>query len=480
MLESIKKLRKLSDFKAIDDQKGVFAFISLFFIISLIIAFTFDGTGDAGDAIAHYHFARFAFAHPEHFFNHWAKPLFVLLAAPFAQFGFIGIKIFNIICVTISLVFTYKIAQKLNLPNAWLAPFILATCSGYFTLMFSGLTEFLCAAMLSVAFYQYIAHKNWLWATILISFLPFVRSEGLLIIGVVSVFLIVKKRWSLLPLLAIGHIVYAFAGYVVHKDLGWVFNKMTYATLSAYGSGSLFHFVDKLYYLTGLPHFLFWIIGTIGFLVGILRGSLGKQAQEITFLIFGSFFTFLIAHSLFWYLGIFLSFGLIRVMNAVMPFFALISLFGFNFFIHSIKNVKAQNIVKQLIIIYFIVFQAIPHPSSINWKTDLSLDEGQVFAKDAALFLKEKYPNHTYFYLHPQIPLTLNMDNFDKKKFRDFSGIRDSTNLKTNAIFVWDNLFCVLDAGIHLEEVMKNSKLEVVKSYETVNKSHQLVLFKVK
>jgi hypothetical protein len=468
------------DFKANDEQKSVFVFIFLFFMISLIVAFTFNGTGDAGDAIAHYHFARFAFAHPEHFFNHWAKPLFVLLAAPFAQFGFVGIKIFNIICVTISLIFTYKIARKLNFPNAWLAPFILASCSGYFTLMFSGLTEFLCAAMLSMAFFAYISNKTWQLATILISFLPFVRSEGLLIIGVVGLFLIVKKRWSLLPFLTIGHIVYAFAGYFVHKDLFWVFNKMTYATLSAYGSGSLFHFIDKLYYLTGLPHFIFWIIGTIAFLVGILRGSLGKHVQEITLLIFGSFFTFLIAHSLFWYLGIFLSFGLIRVMNAVMPFFALIALFGFNFFINSIKNIKAQSIVKQLIIVYFIVFQAIPHPSSINWKTDLSLDEGQVFANQTAFFLKEKYPNHTYFYLHPQIPLALNMDNFDKKKFRNFSDVKDSINLTSNAIFVWDNLFCVLDAGIHLEEVMKNPKLEIVKSYETINKSHKIVIFKMK
>jgi hypothetical protein len=156
-------------------------------------------------------------------------------------------------------------------------------------------------------------------------------------------------------------------------------------------------------------------------------------------------------------------------MNAVMPFFALISLFGFNFFIHSIKNIKAQTIVKQLFIIYFIVFQAIPQPSSIKWKSDLSLDEGQVFATQASLFLKEKYPNHTYFYLHPQIPLALNMDNFDKKKFRNFHDIMDSTNL-----------FCVLDAGIHLEEVKQNPRLQPIKSYETPNKSHQLIIFKVR
>ena len=55
----------------------------------------FDGTGGSGDSIHHYLYAKYATAHPENFFNHWAKPLYVLLACSFAQFGFVGMKIFN-------------------------------------------------------------------------------------------------------------------------------------------------------------------------------------------------------------------------------------------------------------------------------------------------------------------------------------------------------------------------------------------------
>ncbi len=475
-------MKEMIRFRLTKEERGVSIFISLFFLISLIVAFSFNGTGDMGDAIAHYQYARYAFIHPEHFFNQWAKPLFVLLASPFAQFGFVGIKIFNIICGTVSLFFTYKIAQKLNFSNAWLAPFILASCTGYFTLMFSGLTEFLCAALLSVAFYGYIANKNWTFNTVIISFLPFVRSEGLIAIGVVGLFLMFKKRWSMLPFLATGHVIYAFVGYSLgfHQNIFWVFTKITYATFQAYGSGTLFHFVDKLYYFTGLPHFAFWIVGTLAFLTQILRGRLGKNPLELAFLVFGTFFAIFVAHSLFWYFGICMSFGLIRVLNAVLPFFALISLFGFNSFLTIITNIKAQTIVKNLIITYFIIFQAIRHPSSIKWKSDLNIDDGQVLANQAAAFLREKYPNKTYFCIHPQIALTLDMDNFDKTKFRTFTDILDTTNVTNQSIFIWDNLFCKIDGRMSLEDAMKNPKLEIVKKWETPNKSHTFVVIKLK
>jgi hypothetical protein len=58
MLESIKKIPKALNLDTIDEQKSVFAFIFLFFNVSLIITFTFKGTGDAGDAISHYQYAH--------------------------------------------------------------------------------------------------------------------------------------------------------------------------------------------------------------------------------------------------------------------------------------------------------------------------------------------------------------------------------------------------------------------------------------
>ena len=62
----------------------------------IFLAFWYDGTGDEGDSVFHFLYSKHAFEHPENFLNHWAKPVFVLITAPVAQFGFIAMKIFNI------------------------------------------------------------------------------------------------------------------------------------------------------------------------------------------------------------------------------------------------------------------------------------------------------------------------------------------------------------------------------------------------
>ena len=72
-----------------------------------------------------YLFARYAPQHPELFFHHWAKPLFVLLSCPFAQFGFIGVKVFNFIVSLLIIVGTYLICKEMKIKQAIVASFIL-------------------------------------------------------------------------------------------------------------------------------------------------------------------------------------------------------------------------------------------------------------------------------------------------------------------------------------------------------------------
>ena len=215
-----------SDFN-IKESKIALSASLVFFFLCLFIAFFYEGTGDSGDSISHFLYAQYAFKHPENFFNHWAKPLFVLFSAPFAQFGFIGIKVFNSLNASLTLYFTYKIAKKFQIPNAWLVILILATCSMYFTLIFSGLTEHFSALLLVIAIYLYL-NERYITPTIILSFLPFVRSEGLLIIGITVLYLIFKKKYRYILLLPVGHIVYSIAGYGIHRDFLWVFNKISY------------------------------------------------------------------------------------------------------------------------------------------------------------------------------------------------------------------------------------------------------------
>lgn len=99
--------------------------IVLALLALLIMAFVLPGTGDEGDSVTHYLISKYAFETPTNFFDHWGKPLFVLFSSIFAQFGFIGIKFFNVLSTIIAIYFACQTAQQLKIPNVVLLPFIL-------------------------------------------------------------------------------------------------------------------------------------------------------------------------------------------------------------------------------------------------------------------------------------------------------------------------------------------------------------------
>ncbi|MBL7813690.1 MAG: hypothetical protein JNL70_01705 [Saprospiraceae bacterium] len=449
--------------------------IALFFAIGCWVIARFDGTGDTGDSITHYFYARYAVVHPDLFFHHWAKPLFVLLASPFAQFGFNGIKFFNLINATLTLWLTYQLAKRLDLRHPFVAVLILATCSGYFTLTFSGLTEHLFALLLVWAILE-LHTEGYLLGSVLISFLPFVRSEGLLMVGLVGLYLLSQKQWKMLPFLTVGHLVYGLAGAMVHGSVFWIFTKIPYATLNAYGHGGLFDFFEKLYYMTGLPQFILWVLGVVS-VVFILKKRT-PQYKSLLILVYGCFFALFIAHSLFWYFGVFMSMGLSRVLNAVMPLFALIGLCGFNFLATFITNEKGKTILKTVFISLLLIFPLTSNPAAINPKRKLMAENNQVVARQIAEVLKAKYPYHIYYLLHPQIALSLDLDYFDDTQVRDF-GKYGQQPLPPNAILIWDSWFCVVDAGIPLEKVEKDTRLEKIEDVKA-EKDWRFVVFKVK
>ena len=113
-------------------NKSVFIGITCYFITIVLVAIFTPGTCDSGDSITHFLLSKYAFQHPGNFLNHWAKRLLVLLRAPFAVFGFIGIKLFNCCVAALTVWFTYKVATKLNYKYGWLAALFLCFTPVFF------------------------------------------------------------------------------------------------------------------------------------------------------------------------------------------------------------------------------------------------------------------------------------------------------------------------------------------------------------
>ena len=454
----------------------IYIFLFAYAVIAVAAIYFFNGTGDAGDSVQHYLYGKYAPAHPELFFNHWAKPFYVLLISPFAQFGITGAKIFNALASLGTIFFTCKSAEKLNLKNSIFTCVILIFTPLYFILTFSGLTEPLFALIIGIGLYL-CQKEKYLGASLLISFLPFVRSEGLIFIGIFALYFFMKRKWKIIPFLLTGHAVYSIAGFFVYHNLFWVFTKIPYASMgSPYGSGPLEHFVVQLLYVTGVPLCILFWLGIISTAWKFFRK---KTSVEMHIIIFLGFISFFIAHSLFWYFGICNSMGLKRVLLGVMPLIGIICLEGFNFLTEDFLKTKTLKLILQgLIAGYIIIFPFTSNPAAINWKNDMQLTNDQQAAIQTAEFiLKNKGINHRFIFSHPYLSEALQIDCFDKNIKGDID-LAEIGRAKSGDIIIWENWYAVIENRVSKEQLDKNPDLANIYNSK-INESGKEIIYAV-
>lgn len=451
-------------------DKNLACGIILFNVLMLLgVWFYFPGTGDDGDSVQHYMYARWAFRYPEHFFNQWAKPVYVLITSPIAQLGFKAIKLFNIFLYGLTMFIAYQIAVKLNVRNAWLVPLFSMIAPMQFYLIPSGLTEPMWAFWFVTTIYLAVNNRL-LAATIWLSFLPFVRSEGLIILCVFAPYLLFKRKFWMIPFLYTGHLVYMLAGAKYHGgNIWWVFTKMSYATMSsAYGIGKWFHFMDGLRPFMGSGARLFLVIGLIYGAWRMINYWFGKAqiSKEELWLIYGTSVAYFIGHSAFWALGIFNSFGLLRVLVGVMPTFAIIITQGYtwawDFF--KEKNVK-------LGWLYVGISAALILHSSYKMFSlgNLELSGDQIATKKAIEAHRDKLKDATLYFDNTSLAFFLDTDYFSDKEHRHTDRLKSGEPIPENALIFWDDWYSPVEAKVTLEDLQNNFALEQIGRYEGKN-----------
>jgi Gpi18-like mannosyltransferase len=193
-------------------------------IVLIVIQWLSNGISAETDSITHYQIARYSFQHPELFLNHWGKPLFTILASPLSQFGYVGAIYFNIICGLLSAWFAYLIARRLEYRHPWVAIIFTIFTPVYLFIIFSSLTEILFSLVLISAIYFFIS-KRFILSAIVISLIPFARTEGMMFIVIFIPALLWMKQYKSLPFLLTGFIVFSIAGWPQYHDLFWFLPK---------------------------------------------------------------------------------------------------------------------------------------------------------------------------------------------------------------------------------------------------------------
>lgn len=270
------------------------------------------------DSIAHYLISRYSWKHPTLFLNQWNRPIFTLFSSPFAQFGLFSFQLFNILIATLTIYISYLIATKLNIKRPYLTIFFCAFAPLYFLLSFSGLTEPLFALILMLSFYTIITDKFTI-SSLLVSSLPLIRPEGLLIIIVWLYFYFTQKKFKQIPLLFVFPMIVNISGFLVYGELFFIVTSNPYINNTAYGTGTLSHYFKEFIFVVG-P------ISLLLFQIGFLR--LLKRTNK---LLHYSFLTYFLFHVLIWRIGGVASNGFSRVFVGILPLTAIFANEGLNY-----------------------------------------------------------------------------------------------------------------------------------------------------
>ena len=429
--------------------------------LSVVAAFFTKGTYDSGDSIKHYLFARYAFQHPLNFLDSWAKPLFTLLAAGPAQAGFIGMKLFQCAVVAVSAWCAFVVARALRLPMPALAILFAYATPDYFLIQFSGLTEPLFGLVLVGAVALAMTNRPG-WSAALISWLPFVRSEGFILLGVWVVYLAWRRQWRYLPLLLLGYAVYSAVGAVVLGEPGWVFGHNPYTTVSVYGHGEWGHF------LLSLPGLLGWVLTVLAVLGGVrmlrdcLRPERGREplfSAELL-LVYGSITVFILAHTIFWAKGLFNSFGLTRVLTVTAPLFAVVALNGLAWISALGQSPAARRRIRVSLAVAVVAFLFTGARNAFRWQRDFGQPTDQQVADHAAAWIQQHYgaTGRPMAYEAPYVSLATHNDSFDLHTHPTLSPATGVGALPVGALLVWDSWFARTQAGVPLPQLRADTR----------------------
>jgi len=441
------------------EQKLAFVLFGILAAAFLLSAMLGTSLGEGGDSTTHYLYARLAWSKPVYFLNHWAKPFFTLVSSPFAQLGIKGLMLFNVCCTLLAAWLAGLCAKELQAKHWYWTPIFVVAMPLILPVSLSGLTEPFSALLLIVSVYYFLKEKL-VFALILASFLPFVRSEGLVMLAVFFSLLMFKKKWTLLPWILFGHVVFSLAGWYYYKDILWVFTKIPYATMSSvYGVGTWGHFVNQLYFCIGPVLFIGFCLGGIFEVKKWVQNGRQIALNEL-FLVYGIALSFIAAHAAFWALGIFNSMGLNRVLVSIFPLCGIIALQGMEG-LGGLLNPKQNNIWRAVFLLGVLVFPLLDNPASTDFKKSINIKKDHAFMRDVLVkHLKEKFPNSKYYAAEPEFALFTERDIFIDDVWI-FPGKQLPLNqMQSGEVLIYDSLILCGERDIYLDQIRIGSDLK--------------------
>ncbi len=437
-----------------------------FLIIFVILAILSEGSVGGADDIAHFKFSRYAFKHPEFFLDPWGKPLFTILMAPFAQLGMMGVRFLNIVLGLATAFLTYLTARKLDYKYPVLAIFLLIFAPLYAVLMISGMTEILFSFVLILGIYLFFSKRE-IWSAVVISMLPLVRTEGIVIFPLFILAFAINRQWRAIPFLLSGFLFFSILGSFHYGDFFWVINTMPYSgdARDIYGTGELLYYVKKFWPIFG-PFFFVMIVGGLLYIpVHFFSGRKESRPGILNEVVVGfmPFLVYFVAHSYIWWKGSGNSVGEIRVMAAVFPSAVLLALLAWSGlwrWLALSTRLQLWMTVTLSVLLVLTAFRV--------HKIPVELAPTQQLLKSAARWLEgSEYINSKIYYFDPYLWYFLDMDPTDQERILQFvpDVQHPDKNIKPGELILWDAHYGPNEGRLPLARLMDNPGFELIRDF---------------
>lgn len=446
----------------------LYSILAVLFVFLFYICYTAKATFDSGDGIQHYLMARYSWKHPLLLLDLWAKPLFTFISSPFAQFGLIGMNVFQILCAIATSFFCFRITKHLEIKNGLVLPILICFAPIYFPIINTGLTEIFFAFMVVLSIYLMMEKKYFLSAVV-VSFLPFARNEGYLFFPLFTIVLLYRKQYLPILLLGTGTLFLSIIGYFVFDNIGWLFTKNPYTgAQDIYGHGELLSFVKQYDQIFGLTMTVFILLGLFQMFLKITtpQKTIAQYSffPEELFLIYGCAIVYFAAHSIFWWKGMFSSLGMTRMMAAIIPLAALISLRGFNALSAPIRKYFWASLAAAAVYAGWVAWAAFH-----QWYLPFQLgSEDKVIIAVGKWYKSSGLINKKMYYLHPFLPHALQIDPFDQTKTEllwKLDKEHPENSAEDGEIVIWDSHYGPNEGRMESTIFSENERFILLKKF---------------
>ena len=453
--------------KTITDKYLPLILLGIISCTMVILTIISEGYPGGADNINHYFLSRFAFQYHLLFFDSWGRPFYTILSSPFAQLGFVSVKLLNVFFGMCTAYFAYLIAKRLEIKPSYLVMVFVVFTPIYCVMLPTSLTEILFSLMLVLAVFFFF-RKNYIASAIVISFLPFARSEGIIMIPLFFLAFLLKSRFKPIAFLLTGFVVLSIIGSFFYKDLLWIIHNPPYPIHHPIykDKGPLLHFYNNRHFIFGTPMMILFVAGTIWLLFQFIRNKLSLKTNIffMILLILVPFVGYFIFHSLLYWKALGGSLGLIRVIAAVIPLAAIVALMGYQWIVQILFKHPWQQVGIMIITSIAVItacFRIYPFPFMLS-PEESSIKSATNWVKAAGLSHKKILFNDL------NVPFYMGLDPYNGAVCAQkwFVHHKDpAPEMPDSTVFIWDSHFGANECQVPLDSLIKNPHYKLLNRF---------------